>query len=74
MADLITREQFERLEDEAMFGVESYHRLLEEFTGIVAKPYTAYLYYDSAGNYIGDSDNSTLEELLKHAYVEVSDG
>lgn len=75
MADFITKAQHEELEDSYMFGdTEEFHRLLEKYTGIEARSYTAYRYYDENGNYIGDSNESDLDELLEAAYVEVRDG
>lgn len=74
MAETITRAQYEELKDEESFDMGTYHKLLEEYTGIVAHPYTAFSYYDSAGNYLGDSCYNDLNDLLKMAYVEVSDG
>lgn len=74
MDEYITKEQLLELEESPIFGIEHFHKLLEEYTGIVAKSYTAYSYYDNAGNYIGDGENSSLFDLLKAAYVEVRDG
>ena len=74
MAETITREQYEELKEEEAFDTREYHKLLEEYTGIVAHPYTAFSYYDSAGNYLGDSGYNDLRDLLIAAYVEVSDG
>lgn len=73
MADSITRQQFQMIEDAALYGKKEFHRVLEKYTGIEAIPYTAYLYYDDCGNFIGDSDSATVERLLEAAYVEVKD-
>ena len=68
----ITNEQYFDIEDARQYGTRNeYHLQLELHTGIVAKPYTAYQYYDSAGNFVGDSDNYTLKELLNNAYIEI---
>ncbi len=74
MADFITKQQLSMIEDAALYGKEEFHRVLEKYTGIEARPYTAYLYYDDCGNFIGDSDGATVESLLEEAYVEVRDG
>ena len=71
MAEYITKDQYRKIEDASLYGATEFHNLLEKYTGIKAKPYTAYLYYDECGNFIGDSDDSTLEQLLEAAYVEV---
>lgn len=68
----ITKEQFEDIDDAREYGTrKEYHEQLEIHTGIVAKPYTAYQYFDSAGNFVGDSDNYTLSDLLENANIEV---
>ena len=74
MSRQITRKQLEEIED-ARFccGAKEYNEVLEEITGITAAPYTAYSYYDSDLNYIGDSENSTLDDLMKCAGIEVID-
>ena len=70
----ITREQFEDIEDARQFGTrEEFHRLLEEYTGIEARPYTAYQYFDGADNYVGDSDEDTVKEMLDRAYIKVKE-
>ena len=74
MTEYITKEQLSELEQAPIFGIQEFHKLLEEYTGIVAKSYTAYQYYDNSGNYIGDGETSSLRDLLDAAYVEVRDG
>lgn len=73
MADTITKEQLEELEEAQFFDRDEYHKLLKDYTGIIAKPYTGYSYYDTAGNYIGDSNCNDVQDLLNCAYVEVVD-
>lgn len=74
MAEYITKNQLLELEEAQLFRIQQFHKLLKEYTGIVAKSYTAYSYYDNDGNYIGDEENSSLQDLLNAAYVEVRDG
>lgn len=71
MDEYITNAQLKELENEAIMGDDAYHKLLLEYTGIEARSYTAYLYYDVDGNYVGNSEESTIYDLLKAAYVEV---
>ena len=73
MDNTITIDQYEQLDDAKAFDIDEYHELLEEYTGIVARPYTGYSYYDAAGDYIGDSSCDTVQDLLKCAYIEVVD-
>jgi hypothetical protein len=69
----ITRKQLEQIKDAAIFGTKEYHKKLEEITGITAMSYTGYLYQDVYGNYVGDSGESSLSDLLSAAYIEVID-
>lgn len=70
----ITHEQLEDLKDALSFGrKEDFHRLLEEYTGIEARPYTAYQYFDSADNYVGDSNDDDVRDILRKAYITVKE-
>lgn len=72
MIDKITREQLEELSDAFDFGTPSeFHEILEEYTSIVAKPYTAYQYFNEFGDYVGDSNDFELLDLLQNARIEV---
>ena len=74
MTNKITNEQYEALcESKFWDGKEDFHELLEQITGITAQRYTGYSYYDSSGNYIGDSNDVTLNELLDNAYIDIED-
>ena len=68
--DKITRKQFMELCD-ATIDRTKFNELLEEYTGIEVKPYTGYQYFDKVGNYIGDTDYNTLDELLENAHIEI---
>ena len=74
MVDKISKEQYEELGCSSMWdSYEDFHKLLEEMTGITAKRYVAYQYYDESGMYIGDSNNSTIRDLLNNAFIEIED-
>lgn len=64
---------FENLKMQRFFGIDNAHSVLNKYTGIEARPYIAYLYYDDCGNFIGNSDEATVESLLEAAYIEVRD-
>lgn len=68
--DKITIKQYDELYAER-HDAKEFNKLLEEYTGIIAKPYTGYQYFDGAGNYIGDSDNYSVHELLENAYIKI---
>lgn len=74
MSKCITKSQMAELKDACTFGVEDAHDLLRKYTGIEARAYTAYLYYDENGDFVGSSDDDGLDDLLEKANVEVRDG
>lgn len=71
MAEKITAEQLQELEEARYIDRNEFHQLLEEYAGITAEAYTGYSYYDSVGNYMGDSADSDVMDLLRAAYIEV---
>lgn len=74
MVDKISREQYEELCESYMWGSrEEFNKMLEQYTGIRASRYVGYSYYCSPYNYVGDSSESTLMDLLNNAYIEVED-
>ena len=74
MVEKISKEQYEELGNSSMWdNTDSFHKKLEEMTGITAKRYVGYSYYDENGMYLGDSNNSTLRDLLGNAYIEIED-
>lgn len=71
MAKTITKEQLEEIEEAYAYSRADCFALLEKHAGIVAKPYTAYSFYDEADNYVGDSNDYNIRDLLESAYVKV---
>lgn len=71
MAEKINAEQLNEIEYEMLSDRYEAHKLLKEYAGIVAEPYTGFSYYDSAGNYLGDSSDCDVIDLLEAAYIEV---
>ena len=71
----ITKEQYEELCESKCWDDDYYfHQLLENITGIEAKRYTGYSYYDSSGNYLGDSNDMSVRDLLNGAFIKVEEG
>lgn len=54
-------------------GKSDFPRLLEKYTGLIAKPYIAFQYYYENGDYIGDSDTYSLQDVLEGAGIEVAE-
>lgn len=76
MAKTITKEQLEEIEDAISihcFDRGAAYALLKKYTGIEARPYTAFVFYDEADNWVGDSDNHTIRDLLDNAYITIVD-
>ena len=73
MAKKITKSQYEEIQDAYEEGFRELHMVLAEHTGIVAYSYEAYTYYDVNDNYVGNSEDFDLDELLENAYIEVID-
>lgn len=74
MINKISKEQYEELCESIFWdGKEDFHEMLEQITDITAKRYTGYSYYDGAGNYIGDSNDITVRDLLDNAYIRIEE-
>lgn len=72
MSNTITREQLNEIEEAySCKDRETAYALLKEYAGIEAKPYIAWDFYDTAGNYLGDSVNYSFRDLLENAYIKI---
>ena len=69
----ITRQQYRELEEAYGIDKQEFVEKLEEYTGITRTAYTAHDYWDCHGNYIGNSHEFDLGEILGKAYVEVTE-
>ena len=69
MAKFISKSQMEELEDACTFGIEGANKLLKKYAGIQARAYTAYNYYDENDNFLANSDETDLDDLLEKANV-----
>lgn len=75
MAKFITKSQMLELEGTCLaFGITEANELLKKYAGIEARPYTAYNYYDEYDNFLANSDETDIYELLEMAGVEVRHG
>nr|DAH10655.1 MAG TPA: hypothetical protein [Caudoviricetes sp.] len=71
----ISQKQFIELNDYFDYNDvdEEFLTKLHEATGITAKPYTSYSFYDENGDYVGNSKNYSLDDILYFADVKVID-
>lgn len=69
----ITKSQAEKLDFAFSWDEESFPYLLEDYTGLKAKEVTMFQIFDGGDNYIGDTHNCTLSEILRKAEIEVVD-
>lgn len=73
MPETITESQYDELMEAINRNPERFVYLMEEYTGITAKPYAAYQFFDPAGDYLGDYGYSSLVEILEDAGIEVAE-
>lgn len=68
----ISREKFNELNDYLNYdGVdEDFFTKLHDTTGITAKPYTSYSFYDENGDYVGNLSED-LRDILNHAGIDI---
>lgn len=71
MEEKITESQYDELMEVINTNPKKFIELLEEYTGITAKQYTAYQFFYPTGDYIGDYGVSSLSEILEEAEIEV---
>lgn len=73
MVDKITKSQYEEIDEVFTYGsIDEFHRILFEYTGISTASYTGYQYFIGE-DYVGDSHDFDLLDVLKNAYIEVVD-
>lgn len=73
MKRTITADQYDEITEALSYNAGDFPKLLEDCTGIKAKPYTAYSYYDAAGDYLGDSEYNGIAEILENAGIEITE-
>lgn len=68
----ITEEQVCEIEEVLFSGCrEEAYRLLKEYAGIEARPYTAWDFYDDSGNFIGEDQSCSIRDLILNAYKDI---
>lgn len=70
----ITNQQLKELREAQSFGTKKeFNELLEKYTGVIAKSYIGFSYYDEFGNYLGDSNTCTIHDILRNIPCKVVD-
>ncbi len=71
MANKITQAKMDELNYCLVSRKDKFPALLEEYTGIIAKPYIAFQYFDQHEDYICDSGDCSLEDLMEENEIKV---
>lgn len=74
MIKYITKAQMNEIKEAMRLGcINTANNMLHKYAGIEARAYTAYNYYDESGNFLANSDETDIFDLLEKADVEVLD-
>lgn len=68
----ITAKQYDELREAYETDDQLFVEKLEEYTDITRRSYTAYDYF-CGGDYVGNSENDDLIDILRNAYVEIEE-
>lgn len=72
MNKYITKQQYQEIKDSA-YDINVFHEKLQKYTGIKARVYFVFQYLDDDGDFIGNSNDDNLDDLLRAAFIEVKD-
>ena len=71
MPETITVKQYDNLITASYTNPQKFIKLLEDYTGIIARHCAAYQFFDPAGNFIGDNWDESLLTVLADVGIEV---
>ena len=72
MIGTITQSQLEEIEERLECGYTRVaYCLLEDYTGIKAKEYTAFDFYDGADDYLGNNMDNSIRDIIYKAGIDV---
>lgn len=74
MPDTITLEEFDYLNDLYHSDIKKFNEVIMSMLDIESKfaiTYDYYDYYDYYGNYIGNTNDSSLHDILYSAYIKI---
>ena len=69
--DKLTRQEADDLSEVLTWDEDNFPETLEEYTGLQAKPARMFLVFDQAGDYVGNTHNETIYDILRRAGIEV---
>lgn len=69
--DKLTRQEADDLSEVLTWDEESFPETLAEYTGLQAKPARMFLVFDQAGDYVGNTHDDTINDILRRAGIEV---
>ena len=67
----LTQQEVEDLSEVLIWDEDSFPEILEEYTGLQAKPARMFLVFDQAGDYVGNTHNDALSDILRRAGIEM---
>lgn len=67
----ITVKQYWDLHHAITWEEDRFPEMLENYTGLIAKKVTMLQIFDSCGDYIGNTYNDSIGDLMRKAYIEV---
>lgn len=74
MIKYITKAQMNEIKEAMRLGcINTANDLLYEYAGIEARAYMAYNYYNEDGDFLANSDEADISDILEKAGVEVLD-
>ena len=69
----LTSQEADDLSEVLTWDEESFPEILEEYTGLQAKPARMFLVFDQAGDYVGNTHNDMISDILRRAGIEVTE-
>ena len=70
----LTKQEADDLSEVLTWDEDSFPEILEEHTGLQAKPARMFLVFDAAGDYVGNTQDDTVNDILRKAGIEVIEG
>lgn len=69
----LTSQDANDLSEVLIWDEDSFPEILAEYTGLQAKPARMFLVFDQDGDYVGNTHNDTVDDILRRAGIEVTE-